>query len=300
MGKLLNLFNNLSPSGTKLTVEMRAGFTTFLMMAYILFVNPSILAVAMPGIDRPQLIAATALSENQGPDTGRTPLLKRAYKFLGHFLKVPDSRILWMPWAVARGIRLCRSQGIDVILATGPSFTNFLIGAWIKVFTRRPLLLDVRDAWTADPTRAFERNYLGRLDERCERFALNRADRVITTNPFVTRDFAERYPGKPATAFDTIYNGFDQEDFSFSVQSPAKADDRPFTIVHTGRLYAERTPKFFLQTLGHALQENVPIGQERDQATLDDNILPDDRLLDFATNFFGPQFSVLHGFSSLT
>lgn len=190
-------------------------------------------------------------------DPGSVSMLKRLYLFFGRFLKVPDSRILWLPWAVARGIRLCRRQRVDVVLATGPSFTNFLIGAWIKIFTGRPLLLDVRDAWTADPTRTHNQRYLRRMDESCEHFALSRADCVITTNPYVTRDFARRYAGRSRVLFDTIYNGFDRDDFASSVQSLPRAAGRPFTIVHTGRLYAERTPRFFLEALSQALRTKV-------------------------------------------
>ena len=44
---------------TNLGTEIRAGLTTFMVMAYIIFLNPSILAAA--GIDVPAASAATAL-----------------------------------------------------------------------------------------------------------------------------------------------------------------------------------------------------------------------------------------------
>ncbi|MFT7624276.1 MAG: AGZA family xanthine/uracil permease-like MFS transporter [Myxococcota bacterium] len=53
----------------RVSVEVRAGFTTFLTMAYILFVNPSILgnAIVIPGVDvGPQLLSATALAAGIG------------------------------------------------------------------------------------------------------------------------------------------------------------------------------------------------------------------------------------------
>lgn len=180
--------------------------------------------------------------------------LKLAYKHLAPILKIPDSRMLWLPSAVANGVRLCRRENVNGILATGPSFTNFLIGAGIKRLTGKPLVLDVRDAWVADPTRLFKRNYLKKIDARLERFAFNCADLVVTTNPFVTKDFIGRYPKRPSNAFDTIYNGFDPEDFPACSSNKILKTPDFFTIVHTGRLYAERTPKFFLQALGDALR----------------------------------------------
>jgi glycosyltransferase involved in cell wall biosynthesis len=177
------------------------------------------------------------------------------YKALGQFLKVPDSRILWLPWAVLNGVRICRKKRVDVVMATGPSFTNFLIGGLVKRLAAKPLLLDVRDAWLADPTRVFPKSYLRWIDSRCERFALNSADRVITTNPSVTRDFAERYSRYPAKVFDTVYNGYDRDDFALLSSTPQASFDK-FAIIHTGRLYAERTPRYFLKALGLALKKN--------------------------------------------
>jgi adenine/guanine/hypoxanthine permease len=45
--------------GTDLVTEVRAGLTTFMVMAYIIFLNPAILSAA--GIDQPAAAAATAL-----------------------------------------------------------------------------------------------------------------------------------------------------------------------------------------------------------------------------------------------
>ena len=51
---------------TDLATEIRAGVTTFMVMAYIIFVNPSILAAA--GIDQAAAAAATALVAGRHDD----------------------------------------------------------------------------------------------------------------------------------------------------------------------------------------------------------------------------------------
>ncbi len=58
-GSGFDSFFKLSQRGTSVGTEIRAGFTTFLVMAYIIFVNPSILSVA--GFDAPAVAAGTAL-----------------------------------------------------------------------------------------------------------------------------------------------------------------------------------------------------------------------------------------------
>ncbi|HWB88284.1 MAG TPA: NCS2 family permease [Acidimicrobiia bacterium] len=58
-GSGLDSFFKLSERGTSVGTEVRAGFTTFLVMAYIIFVNPSILGEA--GFDAAAVGAGTAL-----------------------------------------------------------------------------------------------------------------------------------------------------------------------------------------------------------------------------------------------
>ena len=59
MEKLLALFK-LKEHGTDVKTEVIAGITTFLSMAYILAVNPSMLAAA--GMDQGAVFTATAVS----------------------------------------------------------------------------------------------------------------------------------------------------------------------------------------------------------------------------------------------
>jgi AGZA family xanthine/uracil permease-like MFS transporter len=58
-GSGLDSFFKLTERNTSAGTEVRAGVTTFLVMAYIIFVNPSILSAA--GLDAPAVAAGTAL-----------------------------------------------------------------------------------------------------------------------------------------------------------------------------------------------------------------------------------------------
>jgi AGZA family xanthine/uracil permease-like MFS transporter len=67
MGRWLDQFFKCTASGSSVGIEFRSGLTTFLAMAYILFVNPQILGIAIQvdGSETPihaQLLTATALS----------------------------------------------------------------------------------------------------------------------------------------------------------------------------------------------------------------------------------------------
>lgn len=60
LGEALDRFFHVSERGSTLATEVVAGLTTFMTMAYILFVNPAILGDA--GVPRDGVVAATALS----------------------------------------------------------------------------------------------------------------------------------------------------------------------------------------------------------------------------------------------
>ena len=59
MGAMINRYFKLEQKGTGVKVEFIAGLTTFLTMAYIIFVNPAVLSSA--GMDRASLIAVTCI-----------------------------------------------------------------------------------------------------------------------------------------------------------------------------------------------------------------------------------------------
>lgn len=64
MNALLERTFHLSENGTTVRTELLAGLTTFLTMAYIVFVNPAILADA--GMDRGAVFVATCLAAALG------------------------------------------------------------------------------------------------------------------------------------------------------------------------------------------------------------------------------------------
>src|SRR5205807_913119 len=60
----------------------------------------------------------------------------------------PDPQVLWLPGAMRQGLKLLREIRHDVILATAPPFSSFLVAARLSRKTGLPLILDYRDEWT--------------------------------------------------------------------------------------------------------------------------------------------------------
>jgi glycosyltransferase involved in cell wall biosynthesis len=178
--------------------------------------------------------------------------LHKIYKYFGKIIRIPDSRILWLPAAILTTIKISRKNKYDAIYATGPTFSNLIVGVVIKFILKKPLITDFRDAWIADPMLPLNKKYEKVLHEKLEKFTIFNSDRIITTNPFVTSDFKKRYGSD--TKFDTIYNGYDIDDFH-PIKKYNKKIYNKFKILYTGRLYGERTPKFFLKAVQLAVEK---------------------------------------------
>lgn len=174
-----------------------------------------------------------------------------ALKTTPKWIFVPDENIGWLPFALRQGEKIIKTEGIDVIYATAPIYTNLLIGYFLKRRTGKPLVIDFRDPWTQNVFTKYPTIIHKKIEEKMERTVLKFTDYVITTTEPMRLKLIEKYPfirGKCAT----ITNGFDPEDFTGLTRS---APREKFTITYTGFLYGLRTGKHFLIALKELIKE---------------------------------------------
>lgn len=160
---------------------------------------------------------------------------------------VPDSQVLWYPFAVRAALRRARAGQWDAIVATSFPPTAILIAHTIASRLGVPYVADFRDAWT-DYFNAPERPApLAGLERRLEARLIRDAAAVVTVDSrFVERAFA-RLARADRPALHVIQNGYDEDDFRGAVP----ADLPSFSIVHAGRL--RRSPGPLWAALAHAL-----------------------------------------------
>jgi glycosyltransferase involved in cell wall biosynthesis len=79
--------------------------------------------------------------------------------------------------------------------------------------------------------------------------AVREAARSVFTTPGARRMYLNRYPGVPASRFEVIENGFDEEDFARLAPAVSPAPRR-LKLLHSGLLYPnERDPRAFFGAL---------------------------------------------------
>lgn len=192
---------------------------------------------------------------------GVATYLAGLYHSAGRFLKIPDSRILWLPFAVKAGLSIAKDRGIDAIFASGPSFTNHLVGVILKRKTGRPLVVDFRDAWAADPAIVWRNEFQKGMVNRLEKSVITNADRVVATTDGITSDFAQRY-GARNGKYVTVTNGYDLNDFEGLKKNDSNVGRPAFTLVHAGTLGGERNPRQFLKALGGLVSKNTELKKD--------------------------------------
>jgi glycosyltransferase involved in cell wall biosynthesis len=193
-------------------------------------------------------------------EPARTPSLRgrirNLLKSLYFAVRIPDDKLGWYPFAVRLGKQVIQEEDIDLLFATAPPYTNFLVGKALKQASNKPLVIDYRDEWTTMRYRDFPPNPVTQaINRHLERGVVANADAVVTA----IAPFADNLRAAgliPATApVVNIMNGFDPE--RYRRQAPRPPTSR-FTIVYTGSFYGERqTPVYFLQAL-HSLLERRP------------------------------------------
>ncbi len=174
---------------------------------------------------------------------GAPSRMQRLARWVRANVFLPDARVGWVPFAVARGRRLLAGGGFDAMLTTGPPHSAHLTGLLLSRLRGVPWVADFRDPWT-------DIDYAGelpatwparRLDAALERAVLRGASAVTVVTPSWRERLARRVPGRYAL----IRNGFDPADFAG--EAPAPAGD--FVIAYLGNLNAARSPDALWEAL---------------------------------------------------
>ncbi|HKE00053.1 MAG TPA: glycosyltransferase [Planctomycetota bacterium] len=169
----------------------------------------------------------------------------RQARLAGRRLLVPDENVPWNLTAIPAGIRIAKSEGIDVVLTTSPPSSVHFIGAAVKRATGTPWVADLRDSIVAHPHRRADRLAV-RAKEQGEhavaRLVTRSADAIVCVSEAIADEMRER---KPRGRVVHISNGSDFDDFA---GLEYRRGER-FRITHTGSFFGRRDPRPFLTAL---------------------------------------------------
>jgi glycosyltransferase involved in cell wall biosynthesis len=162
---------------------------------------------------------------------------------------VPDSQVLWYPFAVHAAMRRARTARWDVVVSTSFPPTAILIAHRIASRLRIPYVTDFRDSWTRYHQAPHRPAPLAELERRLEARMMGGAAAVVAVDARIVEHALARIPAPERPPLHVIHNGYDEDDFRRAI--PAQLP--PFSIVHTGQL--RRSPRPLWQALSQALRQ---------------------------------------------
>ncbi len=171
------------------------------------------------------------------------------WKF-SNWVFVPDSKILWLPFAWATASRLMNQKQIRVLWTTAPPYSSHVLGLGLKLWKKSFWIADFRDDWPISSSQvptSFHRHFHDWL----LRQVLTHADRfTVVSQPILSR--LHQKSQRPLAHFLFLPNGFDQEDFEKAVFPKRKNPQCIF--LYCGTLNPIHSPEAFLKGVGLALQ----------------------------------------------
>jgi glycosyltransferase involved in cell wall biosynthesis len=160
---------------------------------------------------------------------------------------IPDKAAPWAVTAVPAAVRIVRRRRIDAIMTTSPPASAHLIGAAVAAATSKPWVADLRDSWLAHPHRRYESRGVRAkrgVERRMARTVVRRASALVAVTDAIASELRGLDPSA-AGKTHVIGHGVDLSDFAGLAHAPAG----PFTIVHTGAFFGQRSPRAFLTGL---------------------------------------------------
>lgn len=181
-------------------------------------------------------------------------LLKRLVRRIWDEIMSPDGFVMWVPFAIRRGIKIIKEDKPNAIFVTGTPFSSFLIGYFLKKKTGLPLFLDYRDPWTNNPGLIHPRWKIP-LCKYIENKIVKTADLIFAATPYMAKYILQSFPSSLALKFRTFTYSFNAKYFSqlskFAHQNPI------FTITFAGHVHGDAHPEPFLIAL-KLLMNNIP------------------------------------------
>ena len=173
-------------------------------------------------------------------------------------LTVLDEWSLFLPRGTLQALRMLRGGRFEVVYVCGDPNSPYVAG-WIA--SRRsglPLVLDMRDPWTQDPTiKALKYAHTHRIEVEIERRIFRDAAAIVLNTRRARDRYLDFYPWLDAGKVHVIHNAFDEE----LVDDVEVEPDARFTIAHFGHYHRLRSARVFLDGL-RLFMDGAGLGEE--------------------------------------
>lgn len=154
-----------------------------------------------------------------------------------NLLLIPDEKAGWYEAAYKAALSIVKTHKIDIIVATGPPWTDFKIAAHLSRARNIPWIADYRDPWTQPTTKGIKKEYLiwFLLNRIYEQKLIKTAAAII----HITETLQKGLKKMLGSEVHLVRNGFDPD--NFQKKKRFSPDKKIFTIAFIGTLHSNTT-----------------------------------------------------------
>lgn len=182
-----------------------------------------------PGYRAKQIAWKAAASEH----VRLSARIRKRVVALGRSLLVPDAQVLWLPSAGSALIGRLLARTDDVVVVSGPPFSQFLLAFLARLRPETAMVLDYRDEWSTTRT-IYEMGGAARAGAALERAVLRRAHGVVTATEAFRDELLRRFDFLDPSQVTTIPNGYDPDDFP---AAPQRLPLDRFVLTYVGTVF---------------------------------------------------------------
>ncbi len=182
--------------------------------------------------------------------------VRKLFQFTSDFFFIPDNKIFWRKKVLKKADALFQEKKFEIIFATAPPWTDFLIGMELRYKYNVPLVVDYRDSWMDNPFKYFPTPFHYFLNLRKEKKIIRASSKIFTTNRKVKELILKKHLRVQYNDIHILSQGFDKSDFP---NENSKRSDNKMRITHAGIFYGKRTPNTFLIALKNLFAKNTSL-----------------------------------------
>lgn len=198
----------------------------------------------------PQRLAHLVSGRGSTPKTG-VRKAKGALQKLLNWLFIPDTKILWLPFAFLKSLQVIYREKPDCLLTTSPPHSVHLLGLVLELFCNLKWVADFRDGWSGGNFQ-YEPTVLHRwLNRFWQARVVRGADGVVAVSSLLQEKLRAASLSNPSK-FCCITNGFDLADVA---KAAHVGRNTRFTMTHCGTLATVSQVHGFLEALSDLLSK---------------------------------------------
>ena len=188
-------------------------------------------------------------------------ILRGIRSVLMRLFSFPDHMFLWLPFALIRGLKICKGKKVSAIYTTSPPHSSQIIGYLLSRITGIPWVADFRDPWTLNAYRGtgVVDDVLVKIATVMEKAVYKTASYVLANTPANKRNLLKAFPQIPDDHVVYLPNGW--EPFGEGITGVENGNNA-FTIVHAGTFYPRFKPYALLYAMaawkGGVKPDDVP------------------------------------------